>query len=249
MPPKELVILREMLPSLQLVYNEGVPYPEKYYQQTDRRQGWNSMGGTGAGSLDNQFWYFQDEIDVSGWGVKGETFYPTGFTTHSGLRTQAFEGGFLTETVLISQSPFDVRNYVEAAVSDDNTLDLILPALDNRRTNTGFIPMNNQPLDYEDVLGGSARLMAGSTTLPSTLYVTLNEQNFSSLEPTATDRLYVTRLIRFQNNEATPYPVGVMVIPACRVILSGIPVVESKLSYIMRLKNSFKLTQTDVGLI
>ena len=242
---KELVILRETLPSLQLAYNGTSPAPEKFYSQTDRTQGWQSMGG----SQNNFIWYFQDEIDVSGWGVKGQTFYPTGFTSHSGLRTQGFEGGFITDTLTISQSPFGVLNYLETGIASNNQLDLIQPGLETRRQNTPGNPMITPNLDYEDFLGGSAKLMATSTTLPANCYVSINEQNFSSLEPTATDRLYVTRIVRFQNNDLTPYDFGSMVIPAVRVILSGMPVTESKLSYIMRLKNSFKLTQTNVGLI
>jgi len=242
MVKKELILLREEIPALQLTYNNA---ETPKYNLSSKQNAWQSMGSGGTGSSDNFVWFYQSEIDVSGWGVKGETFYPTGFNVQKGLRCRGFVGGYLTDDVLITQVPFDVVNYVSSAIASDNNLDMTLPALLNRREAT---TLTKPIIDYEDVLGGKKTMFSGSTTLSDDIQVPVLETDYSSLEPTASDRLYVTRIIRFQN-APTPHTVGVMVIPACRTILAGMTGNEGKLQYIMRLKNSFKLTQTDVGLI
>lgn len=242
--PKELILLREEVPALQLAYNGLAPDPDLFYKQTGKESAWQSLLPSGTGR-NNYVWFYQTEIDVSGWGVKGETFYPTGYNVQKGLRCRGFVGGYLTDDVLITQVPFDVENYVRTAVASDNILDMTLPALLNRR---GETTLTEPLIDYEDVLGGIKTMFSGSTTLSDDIQVPVLETDYSSLEPTASDRLYLTRIIRFQN-APTPFDVGVMVIPACRAILAGMTSTEGKLQYIMRLKNSFKLTQTDVGLI
>lgn len=234
----EMILLREEIPRLDLVFNNAV---EPKYQEF-RATGWQAFVSTDIGA-NNRFWYYQNEIDVSGWGVKGLTFYPTGFQVQTGPIMRLLEGGLVYVYDIISQNPFDIDAYLQANL---NQIDYTTPGL------LAFPGANsnreNPALGFEDILGGQTTAYAHSAgIMPSTVGLPVNQMEFGSLEPTASDRLYVTRLM-FVDNLA-PQTVGLVKLPSARMILSGVATAESQLSYIMRLKNSFKLAQTDVGLL
>jgi len=64
--------------------------------------------------------------------------------------------------------------------------------------------------------------------------------NFSSLDPTAANKLWCYRVVRV--NAAAPLaPARVLNIPASRFILVGTTIEEKELPYMMRLKRSFEL--------
>ena len=249
---KDLIIIKEEIPPIDLTFN-AANEDEPLYISTDVRQinQWRTMDSNGwvaptDGGDNNNVWVYQEEIDVSGWGVKGLTFYPTGFNVQNGMNFQAFAGdSFVIESVVITQSPFDVQHWYKSLADVGLNVGQQFPSIPIRRAPTN--DLQSPILEYDDFLGGYTRMLAPSTNLPLTTNVTINQTDFSSLEPTATDRLYVTRIVQFQRDVLIN--TGALKIPACRVILSGVTSTDSKLSYLLRLKNSFKLTQSDVGLI
>jgi len=232
----EMILLREEIPILDLAFDAGTS--PKY---TDRgKTSWTNYDATNS---NNRIFYYQNEIDVSGWGVKGLTFYPTGFQVQTGPSMRLLEGGLVFIYDIISQNPFDVDAYLEAS---ELFLEYSTPGL------YPFIGSNadrvSPELGFEDILGGKCTMYAHSAgIMPQAVGLPVNTSDFGSLEPTATDRLYVTRLM-FVDNLGNQ-PAGVIKIPTARMILSGVVGTESQISYIMRLKNSFKLAQTDVGLL
>ena len=246
----ELILLKEEIPRLNLSYNTAAT---PNYQATNTRllNQWQNLENNGTAGDQNNLWYFQEEIDVSGWGVKGETFYPTGFNVQFAPYFEAMAGdSYVWESVMVTQSPFDVRNWLKNKDAVGGSLPDTMPSMPRRFAfkSQGFTtPVTTPPLEYEDFLGGMIRVLATSDQLPLTMQVPITETDFSALTPTATDRLYVTRMVGFQPSVAVTG--GTIKIPACRVILTGLTSKESKLAYILRLKDSFKLNQSDVGLI
>jgi len=251
---KELIILKEDLPPLDLSFNnqnEDTPF----YNPSNSRllKQWRSMDSNGwvnfgppHGGNDNNVFVYQEEIDVSGWGVKGLTFYPTGFNVQNGMNFTGFAAdSFIVESVVITQSPFDVEHWWTSLVAVGLQFGQQFPSIPIKRAPTA--KLESPILEYDDFLGGYTRMLAPSTNLPLNLSVTVNQTDFSSLEPTATDRLYVTRIVQFQRDPQFDY--ASLRIPAARVLLSGVTSADSKLAYLLRLKNSFKLSQSDVGLI
>ena len=233
----EQILLREEIPHLSLTFNDAV---EPKYQES-KKTGWFDASSPNSGA-NNRYWAFQSEIDVSGWGVKGLTFYPSGYVVQAVPIIEQMDGALVRRITLISQNPFDVHAWVEFT----NLSDYVLPGQMAERGNNN--DLDNEPLGFEDILGGNYQVYANSASImPTRTGLVVSEEEFGSLEPTATDRLYVTSLVWTDN--LAPQVAGSLVIPVQRVILSGIAASENMLSYIMRLKNSFKLTQTDVGLI
>jgi len=238
----QLVELYVDIPPLQMIYNTAF---EPHYREepTFRDSQWETAVPF---NVNNFVWYYSEELDVSGWGAKGLTFFPTGFKVQCAPVYRALGGGYLIETTIITQSPFDVENWVNGEIGNQNRLDFSFPAINQVRG--PYATRSKTPLlDREDFLGGLTTMLSTSTQLPATLAAPVNSVEFSSLEPTATDRLYVYRIITVANSALQS--VGQIEIPACRVILAGVPSAEKELSYIMRLVNSFKLNQSDVGLI
>ena len=247
---QDLILLKEEIPRLNLVFNTGA---SPNFQASDTRllNQWKNLENNGTAGDQNTMWYFQDEIDVSGWGVKGETFYPTGFNVQFAPYFEAMAGdSYVWETVFVTQSPFDMRNYLRNVNAVGGAFPDTMPGMARRfafKSQGATTPVTTPPLEYEDFIGGMIRVLATSEQLPLTMQIPLTETDFSALTPTATDKLYVTRLVGFQADVSLSG--GTIKIPACRVIQAGMTSKESKMAYIMRLKDSFKLNQSDVGLI
>jgi len=95
--------------------------------------------------------------------------------------------------------------------------------------------------DGTQILYGQYRLMTGNANLPA-LADTLRTEwanNFSSGEPSAADKLYCYRIVQiFGNADAQMY------VPASRFYLSAAIDAEPDLEYMMRLKRSYELDQT-----
>lgn len=253
----ELVTLSETFPRLSLAWQ---PASDPQYVATDPRESdeWTSMDGSGdVSGTTNNIWFQQKEIDVSGWPAQGLTFYPTGFRVQQAPLFQAMGGdSFAWMLNVITQSPFDVRNWAANLNPRGGTLPTTFPAIpttfDFKEVPSPFRSSTQQPttappLEYTDFLGGVMQTWATSDTLPNLMQVVTGELDFSMLTPTASDRLYITRLVAFQPQ--IDLTGGVMQIPSCRFLMTGMVSKESNLSYIMRLKDSYKLAQTDVGLV
>jgi len=95
--------------------------------------------------------------------------------------------------------------------------------------------------DQTQILYGQYRLMTGNANLPA-LADTLRTEwanNFSSGEPTAVDRLHCYRIVQIFGNADTQ-----MYVPASRFYLSAVIDKEPDLEYMMRLKRSYELDQS-----
>jgi hypothetical protein len=240
---EELILLRESIPRLDIVFEDANPI--KYSAR--RFTGFNPVDASDIGG-NNRFWYYQNEIDVSGWGVQGLTFYPTGFNVTQGPQMNLLEGGFVYVYDVLSQNPFDVQAWVVANLDTiSNETPGIAPKMPSNAVGGGP-EISAYTLGFEDILGGQTTLYAHSAgIMPQANGLPVNTTSYSSLEPTASDRLYVTRLVIVDNLAFQPS--GLIKVPTARFILSGIATAEPMLSHIMRLKNSFKLAQTDVGFV
>lgn len=241
-----IVTLNEVIPPMQLFYNDG---PNAWVESTSDNiaSGWINVDTLqGSNITQDKVWAFQTEIDVSGWGNQGLTFFPLQAGVQEGNNFTYILDDYLTVIDLISDSPLDLANFC-----DNNLLTLpytTVPALYQKYPSNSGVDTLLPPLGWENVLYGMKRKLAYNTNLPAAgnipVCLPVWTGDFGSMNPTATDRLYVTRILVMDNSQSTQ---GFMNCPASRFIIKGELKSESDLSYVYRLKDSFKTTQTDVG--
>lgn len=96
--------------------------------------------------------------------------------------------------------------------------------------------------DFTQIIFGQYRLMLRQTTSSNTeILTTVDGGNFSSQEPTAAAKVWCYRFMRVNN---APLAGGNdLRIPASRFVVVGTTIEEKELSYMMRLKRSYELTQ------
>ncbi len=203
--------------------------------------------------------YIQDEIDIGGMTTtQEETFYPEAatiqnspFYTAPGAveRTAGAPDlglvpyGALFEYVLITESPFDVSKWLVDnnynAGGQQMITTMSCPGIDPRRTTD-----QATTLGFNSILYGRVQMIAHNTSLPQQSGVVYSTNEFGSMTPTASDRLYVTRFVVIQPLGGKTIPNGSTIqLPHMRVILVGSGKEENDLSYIMRLRNSYLLQQ------
>ena len=241
-----IVTLDETIPAFALFYNSG---PNAWVPTVSDNiaNGWINVDGLRGSSIQaNRVWAFQAEIDVSGWGNQGLTFYPLQAGIQEGNTWTYIVDDFLEVIDLISDSPLDL-----AAFCQHNLLSLpykTVPGLYQDYPSDNFVFDQKPPLGFENILYGEKRTFAYNSNLPTSggvpTVLPINTNPFGSMNPTATDKLYVTRILVMNNASQTQ---GFMNCPSTRFIIKGQLKRESDLSYIFRLKDSFKTTQTDVG--
>lgn len=241
-----IVTLNEVIPSWQLFYNDGQgAWVQGFADNT--ASGWINVDDLrGSTITQNKVWAFQTEIDVSGWGNQGLTFFPLQAGVQEGNNFTYIIDDYLTVIDMISDSPLDLANWC-----DNNLLQLpfnTVPALYQRYPPNSSVETVLPPLGWENVLYGMKRKLAYNSNLPSAgnvpVCLPVYSGDFGSMNPTASDRLYVTRILVLDNASSTQ---GFMNCPPSRFIIKGELKSESDLSYVYRLKDSFKTTQTDVG--
>ena len=241
-----IVTLSETIPSWQLFYNDGPNAWIKSFSD-NVASGWISVDELpGSNITQNKVWAFQTEIDVSGWGNQGLTFFPLQAGVQEGNNFTYIIDDYLTVIDMISDSPLDLANFC-----DNNLLTLpftTVPGLYQKYPPNSGVDTVLPPLGWENILYGMKRKLAYNTNLPSAgnipVCLPVYSGDFGSMNPTATDKLYVTRILVMDNAAQTQ---GFMNCPASRFIIKGELKSESNLSYVYRLKDSFKTTQTDVG--
>ena len=202
--------------------------------------------------------YIQDSIDIGGMTTtKEETFFPQAATVQNSpfysapgvvLRTPGDPQsglapyGALFEWILISESPFDVSKWIEdqsfnVGGQTYNT-QFTCPGIEPRRTT-----LQNETLGFDNILYGRVQMIANNSSLPQQAGVVYATQEFGSMTPTASDRLYVTRIVKVQTYGLGPAAGYVIQVPHMRVIMVGSGKEENDLSYIMRLRQSYKVAQ------
>ena len=240
----DIVTLVEDIPPL------GLRYENKAWGTGGQAfNGWRDLElEDGSLGSTKKCWAFQTDIDVSGWGNQGLTFYPLQAGLQEGYMFSYINDDLLQVIDIMTDSPFDV---VDFCVKNTQTIQTrTLPALyqNTLQTPTLNSDMVFPPLGFENILYGNSRNMGYNSNFPTAggtpMVMPINSNDFGSMNPTATDKIYITRLLICDNAAQTD---GFMFCPPARFILKGQLKRETDLSYIYRLKDSFKTAQTDVG--
>jgi len=178
----------------------------------------------------------QQDIDLSGYAMARKTFYPyssfeqRGGFTYGQFDTTLTSQPYATDVTIISSVPLSNNDLLIAVAYAPGFTGL-----------TGYsVPVNR--FERSNIIHGEMKLY----TLDSNMAVPggnnslklLGREIFSSLEPTAADKLYCYRIMGVfaVNGEGES-----AVFPATRVLLPGNISSEPQLEYMMRLKRSYEL--------
>ncbi len=220
---------------------------------------WSSNGPWTYANVPGNVLYTQDTIDIGGLTTtQEETFYPEAATIQNSPFYTApgavdripgspelglVPYGALFEYVLITEAPFKVdkwladQNYTAHGQSFFTIQ--TCPGINPRRTSD-----QATTLGFNNILYGRVQMIVHNTSLPQQAGVVYSSNEFGSMTPTASDRLYVTRFVVVQPLGGQIIPNGSTIqLPHMRVILVGSGKEENDLSYIMRLRNSYLLQQ------
>lgn len=235
----QVTTLCEVIPQIQLQMDSN-----KDWTMIPFSNGWFDIGRLTRHSVgDDKFFAYQTALDVSGWGNQGLSFFPMQAGVQEGGRYEYLVDDSLQVIDVISDSPLDVAAYVSTNLQGYPmiTLPALLQQLPIAPEET-----TNPMLGWENVLYGNSRTFQHNDNLQGLLVLPVQSNEFGSMNPTATDKLYVTRILKCETG-TTSQVAGLCQVPPTRFILKGMLKSESDLSYIYRLKDSFKTTQTDVG--
>jgi hypothetical protein len=204
---------------------------------------WNREGGSHI--------YTQDSIDIGGMTItQEETFFPQAATIQNSpfysapgvLNPGEAPYGTLFEWVLITESPFNVSKWIA-----DQSYSIAGQTFDTQFTCPGIEPrrttVQNETIGFDNILYGRVQMIANNSSLPQQAGVVYATEEFGSMTPTASDRLYVTRIVKVQTYGVAAQAGFTIQLPHMRVIIVGSGKEENDLSYIMRLRQSYKLAQ------
>jgi len=174
--------------------------------------------------------WVMNTIDLSGLELKSETFFPVGTAiqdpmiyTNTSSTTPAMHVIDLITDKLIDPL---------LAIQMTNGVSLLFG------TNYGMLGDGN---DATTILMGSYRFKTGNSNLTYPQVMRTEQASiFSSGEPTAASKLYCYRIV-------VPLVDGgstILSVPAARFYLTGVRDAEPDLEYMMRLKRSYELDQT-----
>ena len=195
--------------------------------------------------------YTQDTIDIGGMTTtQDETFFPQAATIQRSPYYQApgvlapgeAPYGTLFEWILITESPFNAEKWIT-----DQSYNAAGQIFNTQFTCPGIEPvrqgLQNETIGFENILYGRVQMIANNSSLPQQCGVVYATEEFGSMTPTASDRLYVTRIVKVQTYGVAPQQGYTIQLPHMRVIIVGSGKEENDLSYIMRLRQSYKLAQ------
>ena len=229
------------LPPLTVVGDGSAGYVQQSNFTTDYR---NVSGIT-------TLFVHEQKIDLAGYLKDDLTmFYRNSFEQNGGLTSvnyfastskplRSFTASFL-ETVIVSTVPLTDDNLVASVVTYPGFT--VFPGL-------AVDPGN---FNREQIIHGSSTLHGVDTTMGadplddagSAYMRIINYDEFSSLEPTATEYLYVYRLVSFSaSGDALLQQTGLTQVglAAKRVIMSASADKEEDIPYLMRLKRGYEL--------
>jgi len=199
-------------------------------------------------------WVCQNDIDLAGYNQQDLTlFFRNSFEQIGGNYVGSWNievNKPLSEfSSLISE--FTVISSVPLSNDDLYGLPLGLP---------GFIQFQRLGLDFgvfnrSHIIHGRKTMHGLSPNIGASafgadgngLFLVADDQYFSSLEPTAADRLYCYRVIALANPGQTGVSTGLQTVsvPAKRILLSASSMKEEDLEYMMRLKRSYELANQE----
>lgn len=204
--------------------------------------------------VDNGHIYAQETVDIGGLTTTQEhTFFPQAATIQNSPFYQAPGSilrdptdpqsglapyGALFEWVLITESPFNAKKWIEDQNYGSFDTQFTCPGIEPRRTTD-----QNSTIGFDNILYGRVQMIANNTSLPQQAGVVYATEEFGSMTPTASDKLYVTRIVKVQTYGLAPQQGYTIQLPHMRVIIVGSGKEENDLSYIMRLRQSYKLAQ------
>jgi len=188
----------------------------------DGLNGWSVIPGTKLLS-------WEGTIDLSGYARDYKTFYPVGGVVQQGAYTaEKGNGGGI------------IVYYCVSAVPLPSPLDLSLQV--SLLSGSGFINFQGAPTEsqtWTTTMFAQSELLVTNQNIapnPNGIQQILERHQSGSLSPSASDTLYVTKLVLpFTDTQET------LSIPASRVILPGSMEQEPELEYMMRLARSVEL--------
>ena len=199
--------------------------------------------------VNDQYWFAENKLDLSGYTRDDLTVYfRNSFEQTAGANIIQWEADtdevtpvnvVFLETTLISSVP----------MTPDNLRAYVIGAPGFIQLSTGLQPgtFNRTHIIHGTNLWHAPDLSLGSDSLakPGQAYTRLlDTQDFSSLEPTASENLYCYRVVYLpEAYDDALFPNGMSraSIPAKRVILNCMIDKEAELEYMMRLKRSYEL--------
>jgi len=168
-------------------------------------------------------------IDLGGMSMNKETFFPVGSTIQDpGIYGNTSETTPAMAVIdIITDKQIDPSECIDFAYLYSN--------------NGSMYGMLGNADDETSIVMGSYRFMTGNSNLTySAMMRTQVSTSFSSGEPTAASKLYCYRIIQpWVDGDTTTIS-----IPASRFYLTGVRDKEEDLVYLMRLKRSYELDQT-----
>jgi len=211
----------------------GTPFDFKLNPATDVRK----LAGS------SQLWVAEQKIDLSGYVQDSLTVgFRRSFEQKGGSEFISWKGSYdpvsdnVIETTIISSVPFN-DNQLISAVAASPGFTIYSGAIDPGNFNRQHITHGSYQMYYANsIVGSSAFSGSGSATMVSVV-----DNYFSSLEPTAADCLYCYRVVATGAPGEITEGVQTISIPAKRVILDAFTVEEPDLEYMMRLKRSYEL--------
>lgn len=181
-------------------------------------------------------WVCQQDIDLTGYAMDKRTFYPySSFEQRSGIVNAKFNTPltrqpYVTEVTIVSSVPLNDNDLGAAAIVGPG---FIYPGgftAQQGRFNRDVIIHGQQKVYTED---STLSVAGGNNSLKL-----VSDETYSSLEPTAADKLYGYKIITVSSGQDE----GVSATcPSTRVLLPGNMYHEDKIPYMMRLKRSYEL--------
>lgn len=180
-------------------------------------------------------WFCQQDIDLSGYAMQKKTFYPyTSFEQRAG-------GASSQTSATLTRQPYiaDII-YISSVPLSANELLLSLTYTPGFTAGSGS--GINARFDRSVITHGERKVYTVDSTLSvpgsNNFLRVVSRENFSSLEPTAADKLYGYRIIALSGAEGE---IETAYAPSCRILIPGTLSSEPTLEYMMRLKRSYEL--------
>lgn len=188
-------------------------------------------------------WVLQQDIDLSGYAMDRKTFYPYSSFEQRGGSTFA-EVVPVSPATSITRQPY-VYDYTIISSVPLNTLDLTNSLLTAPGFNifSGFTDGTGR-FDRSQIIHGEGKMYTIDSTIgiigsnSQDVLKLVSQFNFSSLEPTAADKLYCYRIAALFSAAGE---IDSAYLPPTRVLLPGNIAGEPQLEYMMRLKRSYEL--------
>jgi len=190
--------------------------------------------GGGYTSLGSGAFVLQQDIDLSGYAMDKKTFYPySSFEQRSGTTVGTF-------AAVLTTQPYILESTIVSSVPLNNA-DLGVALVYAPGFNQ-FSGLAGGRFNRSQIIHGEYKLYTVDSTMAvaggSNTVKLLDRQVYSSLEPTASDKLYCYRILTIASTTGEAFQ-GQW--PSTRVLIPGTISSEPKLEYMMRLKRSYEL--------